>query len=373
MRLFLLPNYTEELPSIGQIRLWAEDLGFSSVGISDIDLTHEHDRFKQWLRKGYAGDMNYLHRNIRKRMHPDELVPETLRIISVTMNYLSPKTNPEQALQDKNKAYIARYALGRDYHKLMRKRLVKLADKISVSIPYQKYRVFADSAPVLEKPIGAKAKLGWIGKHTLLLNKDAGSWFFLGEIFTNAPLPTEDKEIANECGKCSACMTVCPTNAIIGPQKLQANKCISYLTIEHKGIIPEDLREPIGNRIFGCDDCQIFCPWNRTPTHSTEPDFEPRNNLDNANLLKLFKMSASDFEQITIGSPLRRINYEQWQRNLAIAIGNSGGSPLAIQILLEKLTSCSEMVAEHINWAINQLEKRSISEKSVPDKPSAHL
>lgn len=369
MRLFLLPNYTEELPSLAQIRLWAEDLGFSGVGVSDIDLTHEHDRFIEWLRKGYAGDMNYLHRNIRKRMHPDLLVPETHRIISVTMNYLSSKTNPKNALRDKNKAYIARYALGRDYHKLMRKRLVKLANKISLSIPYQKYRVFADSAPVMEKPIGAKAKLGWIGKHTLLLNKEAGSWFFLGEIFTNAPLQLEDTKVTNECGKCSACINVCPTNAIIGPQELIANKCISYLTIEHKGIIPEDLREPIGNRIFGCDDCQIFCPWNSNPVHSREPDFEPRHNLDDADLLDLFKMDASAFEKMTRGSPLRRINYDQWQRNLAIAIGNSDASPQATQILSERLKFCSKMVGEHISWALNQLSKRAIPEKSAPCKP----
>ena len=368
MRLFLLPNYTEELPSLAQIRLWAEDLGFSSVGVSDIDLSHEHDRFIEWLQKGYAGDMNYLHRNINKRMHPDLLVPETHRIISVTMNYLSPKTNPKQALRDKNKAYIARYALGRDYHKLMRKRLAKLANKISLSIPYHKYRVFADSAPVMEKPIGAKAKLGWIGKHTLLLNKEAGSWFFLGEIFTNAPLPLEETKVTNECGKCSACINVCPTNAIIGPQELIANKCISYLTIEHKGIIPEDLRKPIGNRVFGCDDCQIFCPWNRTPAHSRESDFEPRHNLDDADLLDLFKMDESDFEKMTRGSPLRRINYDQWQRNLAIAIGNSDASPQATQILSERLKFCSEMVAEHIRWALNQLSKGAIAEKSVPCK-----
>ncbi len=369
MRLFLLPDYIEELPSIAQLRVWAGDLGFSSLGISDIDLSDEHDQFHQWLQQGYAGYMNYLYKNTKKRLHPELLVPETHRIISVTMNYLSPKTDPEQTLQNRNKAYIARYALGRDYHKLMRKQLVKLANKISLSIPDQKYRVFADSAPVLEKPIGAKAKLGWIGKHTLLLNKDSGSWFFRGEIFTNAPLPIEDKEVSNECGKCSACMTVCPTNAIIAPQKLIANKCISYLTIEHKGIIPEDLRKPIGNRIFGCDDCQIFCPWNQTPTHASNPDFEPRNRLDNSNLLQLFKMSESDFETMTRGSPLRRINYDQWQRNLAIAIGNSDPSPLTLEILTERLNTCGEMVAEHVRWAINQLEKRPNSERSILDKP----
>ena len=367
-----MPNKTQELPSLKQLRQWSKDLGFSSLGISDIDLGSEHSQFNQWLKKGYAGDMNYLHRNRNKRLNPALLVPGTNRIISVTMNYLSPKTEPKKALQDNKKGYIARYALGRDYHKLMRKRLAKLAEKISLAIPYQQYRVFADSAPVLEKPVGAKANLGWIGKHTLLLNKSMGSWFFLGEIFTNAPFPLEGIEMDNSCGKCSACITVCPTNAIISPQELDARKCISYLTIEHKGAIPKHLRPSIGNRVFGCDDCQIFCPWNSKPAHSTEPDFDPRNNLDKANLLELFKMSESDFEKMTRGSPIRRINYDQWQRNLAIAIGNGDASPLAIKMLSERLKMCNEMVAEHIRWAIDRLVKleKTNSEKSFPDRPS---
>ena len=285
------------------------------------------------------------------------------------MDYLPPNTAPKKTLKDNKKAYIARYALGRDYHKKMRKQLAKLAQKISLSIPYQKYRVFADSAPVLEKPLGAKANLGWIGKNTLLLNKGQGSWFFLGEIFTNAPLKVNQSTTENSCGKCSACISVCPTNAIISPGELDARKCIAYLTIEHKGVIPVALRSLIGNRVFGCDDCQIFCPVNKNPPYTTSSDFLPRNNLDSSSLIDLFKMNKGQFEKLTRGSAIRRINYDQWQRNLAIGIGNGDYDALAIKFLTERKITCSDMVTEHIDWAIRQLKSTAVSsrnEKVIP-------
>ena len=359
----------EVLPSLKQIQTWGKEFGFSSVGISNIDLSEESNAFIRWLRSGYAGDMTYLKRNIKKRLHPELLVPETHRVISVTLDYLPPKTNPEKTLKDNKKAYIARYALGRDYHKKMRRQLAKLAQKIGLSIPYQKYRVFADSAPVLEKPLGMKANLGWIGKNTLLLNKDQGSWFFLGEIFTNAPLKVNQSTTENDCGKCSACISVCPTNAIIRPGELDARRCIAYLTIEHKGVIPVALRSLIGNRVFGCDDCQIFCPVNRHPTYATSSDFYPRNDLECSSLLDLFKMSEGEFERVTRGSAIRRINYDQWQRNLAIGIGNSDYGDLAIKLLTERMKTCSDMVAEHIDWAIRRLKSSAVSsqnEKVIP-------
>ena len=353
-----------KIPTLKQIKTWATKLGFSDLGIANIDLKSEHKNFVAWVRKGYAGDMRYLKKNLKKRLVPNLLVPETCRIISVSMTYLPADTNPIETLADPNKAYVARYALGRDYHKVMRKKLIKLAAQINRSMTNPRYRVFVDSAPVLEKAIGAKAQLGWIGKNTLLLNKELGSWFFLGEIYTNAPLETQDQTTIDQCGKCSACMSVCPTNAILGPKELDASRCISYLTIEHKGVIPEELRDAMGNRIFGCDDCQLYCPWNREPSHTKENDFQPRNNLDNAKLLQLFTIEEENFEKMTRGSPIRRINFDQWQRNLAIAIGNGPKNIAAIQLLEKKLSNCCEMVAVHIQWAIAKLKKPAKSLKA---------
>jgi len=346
------------------ISQWAEAIGFAAIGITDIDLSEHAPHVKAWLQKGFAGDMGYLERNLAKRLNPELLEPQTCRVITARMNYLTADTKPLEVLADSSTAYVSRYALGRDYHKVLRRRLAKLAEQINDVLPGHRYRAFTDSAPVLEKALAEKSGLGWIGKHTLLLNKDAGSWFFLGEIYTNAPLPidveaTQPDTQESGCGKCSACMTVCPTGAIIAPNQLDARRCISYLTIEHKGIIDEALRPLIGNRVYGCDDCQLFCPWNRDAPHSSEVDFAPRNGLEAASLLDLFDMDATEFDRMTRGSAIRRINFDQWQRNLAIAIGNGDANDAALTRLTEKLTTASPMVRVHIEWAINELNARA--------------
>lgn len=362
------PEHSVSRENISQ---WAQALGFAAIGITDVDLSAHEPHVLAWLQKGFAGDMGYLERNLEKRLHPELLEPQTCRVITARMDYLTADTQPLEILADSSKAYISRYALGRDYHKVLRRRLAKLADTINDHLPGHRYRAFTDSAPVLEKALGEKGGLGWIGKHTLLLNKEAGSWFFLGEIYTNAPLTLDvvnetttagdgglpDKQ--GECGKCSACMTVCPTGAIVAPNQLDARRCISYLTIEHKGVIDEALRPLIGNRVYGCDDCQLFCPWNREPAISDEPDFAPRHGLDAANLLDLFAMDASQFDHMTRGSPMRRINFDQWQRNLAIAIGNGDPSAAAVQLLATKQQTAAPMVQEHIAWALVQLETKT--------------
>jgi epoxyqueuosine reductase len=273
------------------------------------------------------------------------------------MDYLKTDTRPIEVLEQPSLGYVSRYALGRDYHKVLRGRLAKLGRRISeaaAAIDHD-FRAFTDSAPVLEKALGEKSGLGWIGKHTLLLNRDAGSWFFLGEIFTNLPLPLDAPSTDDHCGNCRACMTVCPTDAIVGPRQLDARRCISYLTIEHKGAIPEALRPLMGNRIYGCDDCQLYCPWNRYATDAAEADFEPRHGLDGEALLTLFGWSETEFLQKTEGSAIRRISYEQWQRNLAVAIGNGPASEAAVASLRERKAQSSELVAEHIDWALARL------------------
>jgi epoxyqueuosine reductase len=258
-------------------------------------------------------------------------------------------------LASSSQAYISRYALGRDYHKILRKRLATLAQKIDHALPGHHYRAFTDSAPVLEKALGAKAGLGWMGKHTLLLDKAVGSWFFLGEIYTNAPLHLSHRTIEDACGKCNACITVCPTQAIVGPKKLDARRCISYLTIEHKGAIDTELREKMGNRIYGCDDCQLFCPWNRDAPTTSEPDFAPRHNLQNRDLIGLFLLSKEEFDTLTLGSAMRRVSYAQWQRNLAIALGNGPATTEALSALEKRLGQVNDMVDEHIQWAMEKL------------------
>lgn len=343
------------LPDRNTIAAWAGELGFQEIGISDVDLSAHEPHVRAWLQAGFAGDMGYLQRNVDKRLHPELLQAQTCRVISARMDYLPPNTEPIRILEDPSKAYISRYALGRDYHKVLRRRLAKLAKRINEVLPHHLFRAFTDSAPVLEKALAAKAGLGWMGKHTLLLNEHAGSWFFLGEIYTNAPLTIDEIEVKDACGKCNACATVCPTNAIIGPKKLDATRCISYLTIEHKGTIPEPLRAAMGNRIYGCDDCQLYCPWNREATVTTEADFQPRHGLASADLLSLFALTEDEFLHMTEGSAIRRIKYEQWQRNLAIALGNGPASKAAIDLLRARLTSASEMVAEHIVWALDRL------------------
>jgi len=300
--------------------------------------------------------MGYLHRNLDKRLHPPLLEPETCRVISARMDYLPSDTRPIEILENPEKAYISRYALGRDYHKVLRKRLAKLAGRIDAALPGHRYRAFTDSAPVLEKALAGKAGLGWMGKHTLMLNKQAGSWFFIGEIYTNAPVAVTAAAVEDECGKCNACMTVCPTDAIIGPKQLDARRCISYLTIEHKGEIPPELRPAMGNRIYGCDDCQLFCPWNRDAPATSEPDFAPRHNLQDTELIRLFVLSEEEFLRLTEGSAIRRISYEQWQRNLAVAIGNGSSDLQAIDALKSRLPEATLMVAEHIRWALARLQ-----------------
>jgi epoxyqueuosine reductase len=343
-----------------QILTQGKALGFDKLAITDTDLSQHTPHLRAWLAAGFAGEMGYMARNVEKRANPELLEPGTCRIITARMQYLPADTQPIQVLENSNLAYISRYALGRDYHKVMRRRLAKLAQQINITLeqgqaPFA-FRAFTDSAPVLEKALGEKSGLGWIGKHTLLLEKDAGSWFFLGEIYTNAPLPIDQPDNEDACGKCSACMTVCPTDAIVSPRRLDAKRCISYLTIEHKGNIPVEFRQAMGNRVYGCDDCQLFCPWNREAPTTTEADFAVRNDLDKARLVDLFAMPETAFLAMTEGSAMRRIGYAQWQRNLAIGLGNSQGGDEVVFALKQGLGRVNAMVDEHIHWALAQLD-----------------
>ena len=337
-----------------KIQLWGRELGFQQIGIADTDLHAAESDLKAWLEKGYQGQMNWMAAHGNKRYHPEALEPGTLRVISARMDYLPPDTQPVKILQQKDKAYVSRYALGRDYHKLIRKRLATLAARIRQEVAdSQLARAFVDSAPVMEKPLAAKAGLGWQGKHTLVLNREAGSWFFLGEIYTDIPLPV-DLPGEDHCGKCRACITVCPTDAIVAPYELDARRCISYLTIEHEGSIPEDLREGIGNRIFGCDDCQLMCPWNRFAQHTGEGDFQPRHGLDDSDLVTLFSWSEEEFLERTAGSAIRRAGYTKWLRNIAVALGNAPGSDDVIDALKARQDYPDETVQEHVQWALEQ-------------------
>ncbi len=342
---------------VQQIRSWSEELGFQQLGISDTNLFAAEGKLNDWLANNYHGDMDYMARHGLKRSRPADLIPGTRRIISVRMDYLPEQARKAIALlkQDKN-AYISRYALGRDYHKLLRSRLQKLAQRIQNQVYGYNYRVFTDSAPVLEKAVAEKAGLGWIGKHSNLINRKAGSWFFLGEIYTDIPLPI-DNTVEEHCGSCQACMDICPTQAIIAPYQVDARLCISYLTIEYKGIIDEKLRPMLGNRIYGCDDCQLCCPWNRFGKISMETDFQPRHELDDVKLLKLFNWSEQEFMKKLEGSAIRRIGYQNWQRNIAIALGNAEYDPEILMTLQVKIATATQLVADHISWAIKQQEK----------------
>jgi epoxyqueuosine reductase len=337
-----------------KIKKWGQELGFQQVGITDTDLSSYEQRFQDWLALNFNGKMDYMAKHGTKRSRPAELIPGTVRIISARMDYLPPDTSILEVLQNRRKGFISRYALGRDYHTLMRKRLELLAKKINLANTNANYRAFCDSAPVLEKCIAEKAGLGWIGKHTNLINSKAGSWFFLGEIYTNLPLPIDDASNKSHCGSCSACMDVCPTQAIIGPFQLDARRCISYLTIELRDAIPLELRPLIGNRIYGCDDCQIVCPWNKFAKHSQEKDFHPRHNLHTPDLLDLFAWTENDFLHFTEGSPIRRIGYECWLRNLAVGLGNAPKDIKIVQALRARLSHPSAMVREHIEWALEK-------------------
>ena len=336
------------------IKSWARSSGFQQIGITDTDLSEAEKHLMNWLEQDYHGEMEYMQRHGTKRSRPAELEPGTVRVISVTFNYWPESCEQHLAiLNDTEKAYVSRYALGRDYHKLMRKRLQSLVRQIQSSIGEFGYRVFTDSAPVLEKALAEKAGLGWIGKHTNLLTEHTGSWFFIGEIYTDLPLPV-DAPAKNHCGTCTSCIDACPTRAIIAPYQLDARLCISYLTIELRDSIPVELRSLIGNRIYGCDDCQIVCPWNRFARQTEEKDFLPRHHLESASLLELFAWSEQEFLDNTEGSAIRRIGYQCWLRNIAVALGNAPRHPQIMSALNDRLVDATPMVREHIEWAIAQ-------------------
>lgn len=348
-----------------QIKHWSKTLGFQQTGISDTDLSAAEIHLNNWLDKNFHGDMEYMARHGLKRSRPALLQEGTRSIISVRMDYL-PRQHQlsENILNDPTSAFISRYALGRDYHKVLRNRLQKLADRIQQHSGPFGYRVFVDSAPVLEKAIAEKAGLGWIGKHSNLINRKAGSWFFLGEIYTDLPLPADGATSAH-CGDCMACLDICPTRAIVAPYQVDARLCISYLTIELHGSIPEPLRPLLGNRIYGCDDCQLICPWNRFARHSDEKDFRPRHNLDQARLIELFAWTEQEFLHKTEGSAIRRLGHERWLRNIAVALGNGLLSDAAITALQRRLSHPAEVVREHAAWALQQLnssQKPSLSD-----------
>lgn len=336
-----------------QIRHWGKALGFQQLGITDTDLSLAEQHLARWLTQGRHGEMEFMHRHGSKRTHPAELVPGTQRVISVRMDYLPDEPDPSAILNDPARAFISRYALGRDYHKLMRKRLQKLAKRIEGEVGTFGYRAFVDSAPVMEKALAEKAGLGWIGKHSNLLNRAAGSWFFLGELYTDLPLPV-DQPVEEHCGDCEACIDCCPTAAILAPYQVDARRCISYLTIELKGPIPESLRPLVGNRIYGCDDCQQICPWNRFATPTGEQDFMPRQGLDTATLVELFRWTEAEFLSRTEGSAIRRIGHRRWLRNIAVALGNADTDALVVDALNDKSGHPDPMVREHVRWALGQ-------------------
>ena len=357
-----MSNLTPDYPKLAQqIKAWGKELGFSEVGITDIDLSKHEQQLQRWLDAGFHGSMDYMAAHGMKRARPDELIPGTQRVISVKMNYLPPDAGFAKTLKNKQKAYISRYALGRDYHKLIRNRLKKLGQKIEQEVGEYGFRPFVDSAPVLERQLAEKAGLGWRGKHSLLINKEAGSWFFLGELFIDLPLPIENENTFEGCGKCVACITLCPTGAIVEPYVVDARKCISYLTIEHQGPIPEQYRTLLGNRVYGCDDCQLVCPWNRYGQITDERDFHPRTQLKDKDLLELFSWDETTFLKNTEGSPIRRIGHERWLRNLAVGLGNANFDPDIISALEQKIDGCSDLVKEHIQWALEQQNNKQPS------------
>ena len=350
-------NHFDQQNLSTQLRDWAHALGFSAVGISHTDLDRAGERLEQWLQQGYHGEMDFMARHGAMRYRPQQLLPHTLSVISVRMDYLPSDTAPPwEVLQNPELGYVSRYALGRDYHKLMRKRLQQLARHMAEAIGPFGFRVFVDSAPVMEKPLAAQAGLGWVGKHSNLLHRQ-GSWFFLGEIYTDLPL-NADQEVSAHCGRCQACIEICPTQAIVAPYVVDAQRCISYLTIEHRGSIPEPLRAAIGNRIYGCDDCQLVCPWNRFAQYSRERDFQPRHKLDRTSLLALFEWSEDAFLNRTEGSPIRRIGYLSWLRNISIALGNAPPSEPIRRALEAQRDHPSPMLREHVHWAQAQQQRQ---------------
>lgn len=358
------------------IKTWGKSLGFQQVGVSDVDLSQHEKALRNWLENGYQGNMSFLERNIDKRLSPSELVPGTLRIISVRMDYLPPDASFASNLKSSSTAYISRYALGRDYHKVIRKKLQKLAEQIQEYTQDLSFRPFVDSAPVLEHAVAEKAGIGWTGKHSLTINKEAGSYFFLGELFINLPLPV-DQAVEENCGKCTACISICPTQAIVEPYVVDARKCISYLTIENDDAIPLIYRKAIGNRIYGCDDCQLVCPWNKYAEVTEEKDFFARQHMHNRSLLDLFNWTEDDFLKHTEGSAIRRIGYRKWKRNIAVGLGNqivqtTEQAEDIKSVLQNALDFPDEMVQEHIQWALTEIEqcelqlgKKSINRKTL--------
>ena len=359
-----------------QIKTWGKALGFAQVGICDTDLTAEEAKLQAWLDKGFHGEMAYMATHGMMRARPQELHPGTVRVISVRMDYLPPEAGFATNLTDPNLGYISRYAGGRDYHKLIRARLKKLGDKISaelVSLGFDAadFRPFVDSAPVLERPLAEKAGIGWTGKHSLILNHEAGSWFFLGELLINLPLPV-DIPIQEGCNTCVACITSCPTGAIVEPYVVDGRRCISYLTIELQGAIPEEFRPLMGNRIYGCDDCQLACPINRQAPLTEEADFHIRPQLKQPDLLSLFAWSEAEFLKQTEGSAIRRIGHKRWLRNIAVALGNAPASPSIIAALNARNHSedIDEIVREHIEWALNAQQSR-LAESTTTEQQKA--
>ncbi|MDD2894334.1 MAG: tRNA epoxyqueuosine(34) reductase QueG [Halothiobacillaceae bacterium] len=343
---------------VAKIKAWGGELGFQQVGIASPDLSRFEAGFVRWLDAGMHGDMDYMARHGLKRLRPAELQPGTRSVISVRMDYMPEGlVNAPQVLQDKAKAYISRYALGRDYHKLMRARLQKLAERIEAEIGAFGHRVFVDSAPVYETGLAENAGLGWKGKHSLILSRGAGSWFFLGELFVELDLPLDTPTEQGHCGRCTACIDVCPTKAIVADGVVDARLCISYLTIEHAGAIPVELRPLMGNRIYGCDDCQLTCPWNRFAKPTDEADFKPRHGLDTADLLDLWAWTEDEFLQKTEGSAIRRIGFERWRRNLAVALGNAPPCPSLVDALRQALSGATPLVSEHVAWALERLSE----------------
>ena len=352
-----------DLPLLGQrIQEWGAQLGFQKIGISDIDLSRAEPRLSEWLSAGFHGEMDYMAKHGVKRARPAALVPGTLRVIAARIDYSPPRAADSwQVINAAGKAFVSRYALGRDYHKVLRRRLQRLAARIEAAVGVFSYRVFTDSAPVMEVELAEKAGLGWRGKHTLLLTREAGSYFFLGEIYTDLPLPV-DAAAVNHCGTCEKCIAICPTRAIVAPYRLDARRCISYLTIEHHGSIPVELRPLIGNRVYGCDDCQLVCPWNKFAQVSAEPDFAVRNGLDDVTLTELFAWSEDEFHARLLGSAIHRIGYERWLRNLAVGLGNvpqsAPSASQAIAALRSRSDHPSALVREHVAWALEQHGQR---------------
>jgi epoxyqueuosine reductase len=337
------------------IKAWGRDLGFQQVGITGTDLGNAELRLLAWLDAGRHGEMDYMARHGTRRSRPAALIPGTRSVVCVRMDYLpEPQPRMAEVLDDPAAAFVSRYALGRDYHKTLRRRLQRLADRITAAIGPFGHRAFVDSAPVMEKPLAERAGLGWTGKHTNLIHRSSGSWFFLGELYTDLDLP-HDQPARDHCGDCRACLDVCPTRAIVAPYQLDARLCISYLTIEHRGSIPEPLRPLMGNRVYGCDDCQLVCPWNRFARLTAETDFLPRGGLDTATLLELFAWDEASFQTRTQGTAIRRIGYPCWMRNLAVAIGNGPGGTTAIGALRTRSADPSPLVREHVQWALRRL------------------